>query len=211
MRATAVSSAGATETESEVRYSNTAFAVSSEEVVFFSSKTAVSKGFISRPLQDGCTFRNSERYTLDASDCMALLSEELEEGFSSDHHNKEEEEEERSLRLLRVWSWVQRCESRGRDLTEGALSILQRQQQPSSHDLNRLISAPFPLAPAILQYSNASRESLFKLCGWRAESAADSASSLHAVIEDLEASGASERAAAVALWQGDVQYLSTSI
>lgn len=131
----------------------------------------------------GCGgLRRSDRYSLDAADCAAVLAEELEDSAAS----------ELTLRLLRVWTWLDRCDALGLDPGVGVDRLLAGDAaSPRSVSLGREVRV----------FSGEGREAVRRLCGWASLADGDE---LARLVEALELGGEGDRAAALALWQGEL-------
>lgn len=134
--------------------------------------------------------RAPDRYSLEAADCVQVLTEEIPQLDLASA--------ETALRLHRVWVWVDRCEGFGIDL---ACDV--RRSSGSAWAQEK----PFPVsfAPGLSMLSSKPREAVRRMCGWaELDFLSEDAVYLGELVEDMEIAGEFDRAAAVALWHGDV-------
>ena len=134
-------------------------------------------------IDDGGGLRRADRYSLDAADCAAVLAEELEEGGPAS-----------TLRLLRVWGWLDRCAALGLDPGVGVERLL-------ASEGASLVSRPLALGRETRVFSSEPREAVRRLCGW---ASLTEEGQLAQLVEGLELAGEADRAAALALWHGDL-------
>jgi hypothetical protein len=135
--------------------------------------------------------RSPDRYSLNASDCLLVLGDIVTAPATS------VADMELALRLSRVWGWIDRCEYADLDLALGVSDLL--------HGASDSPSKPVPFAPALNMYISGVRETAKRLCGWAVLAPTNREQGLEDLVEDLEASGAFDRAAALALWHGNVK------
>ena len=165
--------------------------------------------------------RSPGRYSLDSTESIALLNEELHtstidhstgtSGTSIDT-NEDTPVSNNVYKLLRVWTWIDRCEARGYKLNHGLLHTF-----ITTGDIQPLSTKPTPLltllCPNSYMLHSPLREHIRMVCGWTSNSLMESALPsngggvdllLEEIVEDMEGSGEFDRAAAIALWHGNV-------
>ncbi len=114
------------------------------------------------------------------------------------------------LELTRVWSWVDRIESLpNEDLSLWNCGVLAMLQEMSSKDDTS--HERHPLFSNIPYYSSTCRDSVRVVCGWTsiyderlATKSNEDISGLETIVEECEVLDSFERAAALAIWHGDI-------